>query len=180
MPKTFSKGELTKWIDFVYSDLLTHQIYIGGFYFTLDQLDDFEKKQSKINSNLVSINSVHDTTYPKDNLNVIQDVSGTSDLIKSVSCSTNFASTKIIVYNKLNEKVELPITNDELDYICKRLRDVKNEVEQFKIFLDEEVKNVEPGDEATFFIFIQDYLEDVKKVFTEETLKVQVKIPLIK
>lgn len=46
MRNTLSKQEIHNWIDFLYSDLLQDNIYIGGYFFNLNQLKDFAEKKN--------------------------------------------------------------------------------------------------------------------------------------
>ena len=48
MRNTLSKQEIHNWIDFLYSDLLQDNIYIGGYFFNLNQLKDFAEKKKQL------------------------------------------------------------------------------------------------------------------------------------
>ena len=183
MKNELSKQELIDWVDFLYKDLLNHHVKIGGYFFKFDQLDKFlakknsmERKISKVN-NEISINE-----YLKGK-NLLKSLTDTLELKnKLLKQQADFVTTKIKAINKFNETIDLPVTYDEMEYVCKQLAYCHDEVEYFKIFLTEELEKLKEEDKNCFFMFINDLLKDVKETLEGKIVskKVQIVVKPIK
>lgn len=178
-----TKKELIDWINFQYEDLLTYRIYIGGYYFIFDQINDFlvkknalEKRLSRVNHEMNILNSLKGKSALKSRTTALE---LTSSKLKQ---QADFITTKVSAINKHSEIIELPVTYDEFMYIFSQLTFMKEELDCYKDFLLEEVKHVKDGDENNFFGFINDLLDDIKKQFSGEVIiqKLDIKIPVKK
>lgn len=164
-----SKQEIIDWIQFQYEDLIKSNIIIGGFYFTFNQLNDFllnvifmEQKISKL-TNEMNIKS-HLMTNPLLKLPTTR----LEQAKKELKQEADFVTTKIDAVNKHNEKVKLPVNFEEMSYIYRRLSYLKDEVEHYKNFLLNELRNTEEKDLNCFFSFVNDMSLDIKQRIREE------------
>lgn len=168
MTQTITKREIQEWINFLYQDLLKDNIFIGGYYFNLKQLQDFKhKKQELDNKTKKLLNQIHNRDKQliddtkKSSYKALQRAQN-EDLNK-----LNQLSVHVQMKNKYNEKIEFPVMQEEFYYIYNYLEETKQDIEHFKQFLTEELQNEnineEPGE---FMYFINDYLQDLRQKFS--------------
>lgn len=168
MEKTMSKQELKDWINFLYSDLLKDNVYIGGYFFKFDQLKDFEKLKKEIDSKSKAILR----RIKERNRQLIKKDKNSS--YNALQCAQNEdfeklnkISVKVTTKNKFNEKLEFPVVQDEFFFIYNELEKAKQDVEHFKEYLLEELNSDSVKEEPDeFMFFINDYLQDIRDKFS--------------
>ena len=152
MNDKITKQEIIDWIDFLYKDLLTHYVYIGGFYFTFDQLDDFFIKLVSIERRIKRVNNTININNHLMNLPLLKDHTTTlKKENKTLHTQTTFVVDKIQAINKQYQKVEVPVTYEDLQYVYDNLAYLKDELNTFSSFLLEELQKVKPREENNFF-----------------------------
>lgn len=160
--KQMTKQELLDWIDFLYKDLLMDNVLVGGYYFNLSQLKDLTKTKRKIDQQISLI---------------LEDLGqlSTSDK-KSASKAAQAAQNKLFnqldnihvnlnVKNKFGENICLPCTSDEFDMVYKELLERKKDVEYFKTYSKDEVREIKPEDIPCFMWFLNDMVKDIRDKF---------------
>lgn len=163
-----TRQEIQDWINFLYSDLLNDNIYIGGYYFNFKQLEDFKKQEYEVEkiikkrekdiqlSNFISNASYSDIQRAQN-----------ENLKQQDNISVNL-TTK----NKFNEIITFPCTKQEFDFVHRDLKKAKDDVEHFKNFLTEELQNVKDTDLDGYMIFINDFLKDIREKFAGKSSKI--------
>lgn len=168
MQETMSKTELKDWINFLYSDLLKDNICIGGYFFNIKQLKDFEKIKKNLDKKYKAIlakNSLRSRQVSKTPKNFSCSASKCAQMANLDN--SDKLNVKITTKNKFNEKIEFPIKQEEFFYIYNELEKAKQDIEHFKNFLLEELYNEEIQEEASeFMYFINDYLQDLRNKFS--------------
>lgn len=159
-----SRDEIQDWIDFLYSDLLKDNVFIGGYFFSFKQLKEYERINKEIDDKTKAI------------LNKINAKS--TQLIRkdqNVSCSAYKCSQnkdfdeldRMIVQltpkNKYNERVLIPCTQDEFHFVYTDLKTAREDVEHFKTFLTDELKETAEEDLGMFMTFVNDLLDETRK-----------------
>lgn len=175
-----TKKELIDWINFSYNDLLDYRIYIGGYYFTFDQINDFLAKKNSLEKRLTKVNHEINVLNTLKGHHALKDRTTALELMsRKLKPQADFITTKVSAINKHSESVNVPCTYDEFLYIYNQLNFMRDELECFNDFLLEEVQHVQEGDENSFFVFINDLLDDLRKQFRGEIIvqKVTVKLP---
>lgn len=164
MVKTLTKQEIQDWINFLYQDLLQDNIYIGGYFFNLKQLPEFEKKKQNLDKQVQAILSKSkglDVQFIQNDKN---SCCGALQLAQN-ECFDKLNNLHVTIQtkNKYNEKVEFPVMQEEFNYIVEELQAAKQDIEHFKQFLTEELNNEDISEEpAEFMYFINDYLQDIR------------------
>jgi len=166
---TINKKELIEWINFQYLNLVASYTKIGGYYFKFDQLSEILSSKTKLEKEL---NVLSNQINIKSNLKVQPSLKSLITRLKQakndLTRKSDLIITKIKVKNKFYEEVELQLTYDELLYIYNNLSYLREDIEHFKTFLLEELENIEAKDEKGFYIFINDYCEEIKDKMAEK------------
>lgn len=166
---TINKKEIIEWINFQYLNLVAGYTKIGGYYFKFDQLNEILLSKTKLEKELSSLSNQIDI---KTNLKIEPGLKSLITRLKQakneLKRKSDLIVTKIKVKNKFYEEVELSLTYDELLYIYNNLSYLKEDIEHFKTFLLEEVENIESKDEKGFYIFINDYCDEIKDKMAEK------------
>ena len=165
--KHLTKQEIQEWILFLYSDLLKDNIYIGGYYFNLDQLKDFDFKKDILNAKTESIlrriklkNKQLSKEKEKTSYSALQQ-SQNEDFKK-----LNELSVMIKMKNKYNEIIEFPVLQEEFFFIYNELKKAELDINHFKNFLLEELNSEDIKEtDSEFMLFINDYLNDLREQF---------------
>ena len=175
----FTKQELIDWVNFLYKDLLEHSVYIGGYFFNFEQLDEFLNKKSKMERKITgATNKMNINSYMLQQPLLKGCTTRLNLMNEELKKQADFVIEKIKTLNKIHEKVELSVTYEEMCHICERLGFMKDEVDQFHKFLTEEVQHVKKEDMNQFFVFINDLLSDIKQQLKEEVPIIKLKLPL--
>lgn len=166
MNNTISKQEIIEWINFSYKDLLSKYVFIGGYNFTFDQLNDFLAQINAIESKITSVNNtIHINNHliqdPRLNWQTMR-LEKENKLLKE---KIDFIKTKITAINKYSEVVTIPIEYNELLSLYNTLQYSKDEVEHFKTFCLEEVETVKEEDLPGFFLFVNDLFTEIASKF---------------
>ena len=163
MNDKITKQEIIDWIDFLYKDLLTHYVYIGGFYFTFDQLDEFFLKLTNIERQIRRVNNTININSSFIKIPLLKDhVSTLEKENKLLRERITFITDKITAVNKQHEKVEVHVTYEDLQYVYDNLAYLKDELDTFSSFLLEELQKVKSGEENNFFVFVNDTATELK------------------
>lgn len=163
MDTNVTKQEILDWINFLYKDLLNHRVYIGGFYFTFDQLDNFNSKLRGIERKIRRANNELNINSHILQKNVLKSLSEALKLKNEcLKKEIDFIPVKIKAINRHNETINLSCTYEELEFVVNQLTYSLDSVEHFHNFLVEEVENLTEEDKKCFFVFINDLLKDVK------------------
>ena len=163
MSLEFTKEEILNWIDFLYKDLLNHRVYVGGFYFTFDQLKGFKKKLRAIEKEIKQANDELSKNIQILQKNAVKSLSDTLELKnKALKKEIDFQHVKIKAINKDNETIDLHCTHEELAHVVSQMSSCLESVEHFHKFLTEETETLSEEDRKLYFIFINDLLTDVK------------------
>lgn len=167
---TLTREYIQEWIEFLYKDLLNDDIYIGGYYFSFKQLPDFARVQKEIDeiiSSKLNDKKTKSTQLSKKNKNAsynepqrahFEDLDTLPVLIVDIT-------TK----NKFNEIKTFPCTQEEFYFVYNELEDAKADVEHFKQFLTDELKETKEEDLPGFMQFINDLVDDTRLKFTGKT-----------
>jgi hypothetical protein len=165
-----NRQEIQEWIEFLYNDLLNDDIYIGGYFFRFEQLQEFYNTQKAIDDKIQA-------DLKRSNDKMIQ----VSKKHKNAQCSelqqAHFEClndiNNLIVYittkNKFNEIRTFPCTQEEFYFVYNELQDARQDVEHFKQFLTDELKDTKEEDLPSFMQFINDLLDDTRLKFTGKT-----------
>lgn len=164
------RQEIQEWIEFLYNDLLNDDIYIGGYFFRFGQLQEFRNTQKAIDNKIQA-------DLKRSNDKMIQ----VSKKHKNAQCSEPQQAyfqclndiNNLIVYittkNKFNEIRTFPCTQEEFYFVYNELQDARQDVEHFKQFLTDELKDTKEEDLPAFMQFINDLLDDTRLKFTGKT-----------
>ena len=168
MRNTLSKQEIHNWIDFLYSDLLQDNIYIGGYFFNLNQLKDFaEKKKQLDDKNQKILSKIKTRGGQSINDNQNSSYKALQRAQNEDFDKLNNLKIKIKTRNKFNELLEFPVMQDEFYFIYNKLEEAKTDIEHFRSFLLEELNNESINEETgEFMYFINDYLQDLRDKFS--------------
>ena len=165
-----NRQEIQEWIEFLYNDLLNDDIYIGGYFFRFEQLHEFYNTQKAIDNKIQA-------DLKRSNDKMIQ----VSKKHKNAQCSEPHQAhfeclndiNNLIVYittkNKFNEITTFPCTQEEFYFVYNELQDARQDVEHFKQFLTDELKDTKEEDLPSFMQFINDLLDDTRLKFTGKT-----------
>lgn len=164
------KEEVQEWIEFLYKDLLNDDIYIGGYFFRFDQLPEFEQKQKQIDI-LIQTHLTTETEKTIQHNKKDENAQCSATQLAQIECLDS--SLNIIVpittKNKFNDIKTFPCTQEEFYFVFNELQQAKLDVEHFKEFLLDELKETKQEDLPAFMQFINDLLEDTRLKFTGKT-----------
>lgn len=160
--KQMTKQELLDWIDFLYKDLLMDNVKVGGYYFNLSQLKELGKTKKEIDRKISLI------------LEELGQLSKGNK--KSASKAAQAAQNKLFnqldnlhvnlnVKNKFGENILLPCTTDEFELVYKELLERKKDVEYFKTYSKDEVREIKSEDIPCFMWFLNDMVADIRDKF---------------
>lgn len=161
MGNKITKKEIKDWVNFLYEDLLEHRVFVGGYYFTFDQIDTFKSKKKVMDDKIRRVNKnlgVMDTLLNKPLLNRQR----MALELESKKFIDDTISDKIKAINKYSEEVTIPVDYKDFTYILEQLEYIKEEIECFKDFIYEEIKELKSGDEGSLMQFINDFINDLK------------------
>ena len=160
--KQLTKQELLDWIDFLYKDLLMDNVLVGGYYFNLSQLGELNKTKKKIDEKISLI---------------LEDLGQLSKGGKKSSCKASQAAqnklfnqldnihVNLNVKNRFGENISLPCTQDEFNMVYQELLERKKDVEYFKSYTKDEVKEIKPEDIPCFMWFLNDMVKEIRDKF---------------
>ena len=162
-----SKHEIIDWIDFLYKDLLTSYVYVGGFYFTFNQIDELFNKMRAIESQIRRVNNTININNSfikipllKDNVAPLEKENKQLLLYKQELLTQ--VTSKISAIDTQYSKVELTVNYEDLRYIYNSLIYLLDELDTFNSFLLEELQKVKQGEENEFFVYVNDTALELK------------------
>jgi len=177
MQNTLTKNEIISWVDFLYKDLLTHRVLIGGYFFNFDQMSAIKCKMNTLEDEIRRLANEMNISYRLRGKSTLKSV---TDTLENEEVATkkrlDFMTDWLGAYNEYNEYTPLPVTYDELKYVHNRLQYCKDEVDFFYDFVMEEIQKVEDKDLNEFYMFVNDFLEEIKESLKTEKPVMKVKV----
>ena len=165
-----NRQEIQEWIEFLYNDLLNDDIYIGGYFFRFEQLQDFRKIQKDIDDVIqTNLKQINDKTIQLSKKQKNSQCSAPQQAHFECLDNINNLIVYITTKNKFNEIKTFPCTQEEFYFVYNELEDARQDVEHFKQFLTDELKDTKEEDLPSFMQFINDLLDDTRLKFTGKT-----------